>query len=170
MVMTGAEISMANRQATVRKIRKGDPVFLCFCNVARYKGFKLSFDRLFALGNIPDKYLKIYDVALEAQEAKLKKIRPGLMAEEVHAAGKKVYQNAGFGTASRSGHGIGYSFVEKPSLVDGEKTILKPGMTLAVNEFIPLRGEFAAHLGDSVVVTETGYEFLFEYPRNLRIL
>jgi Xaa-Pro aminopeptidase len=92
------------------------------------------------------------------------------MAEEVHAAAKEVYKKAGFRTESRSGHGIGYSFVEKPLLVDGDKTILKPGMTLAVNEFIPVRGEFADHLGDSVVVTEDGYEFLFEYPRNLRSL
>jgi Xaa-Pro aminopeptidase len=43
-------------------------------------------------------------------------------------------------------------------------------MTFAVDGGITVAGKFGARLGDSVVVTENGYEYLTNYPRDLAIV
>jgi Xaa-Pro aminopeptidase len=105
-----------------------------------------------------------------AQAAALEMIRPGVPAEEVHAAAVEVYQKAGFGICYRSGRGIGYSYLEKPEFKEGDKTPLKAGMTFAVDGAITIPGEFGARVGDSIVVTENGFDYLTPYPKELRIL
>lgn len=170
ILQSGSETSMVHRRPTVRRIRRGEPVYLCFCGIATYKVFKLGFDREFFVGTVSDRQARVYEVALRAQAAALAAIRPGVTAEEVHAAAKAVYREAGFGVEYRTGRGIGYSFLEKPQLKDGDKTPLRPGMTLAVDGGVTIPGEFGARVGDSVVVTESGYEWLTDYPHDLRIL
>jgi Xaa-Pro aminopeptidase len=112
----------------------------------------------------------IYEIALKAQAAALAMIRPGVAAEDVHFASLEVYQSAGFGICYRTGRGVGYSFLEKPEFKDGDKTPLQAGMTFAVDGGITIPGEFGARVGDSVVVTEDGFEYLTPYPKELRIL
>ena len=43
-------------------------------------------------------------------------------------------------------------------------------MSFAVDGGITVPGDFGARVGDSVVVTETGYECLTEFPRELTVL
>jgi Xaa-Pro aminopeptidase len=170
ILQSGPDLSMVHRRSTVRRIKKGDPVYLCFCGIANFKQFKLGFDREFFVGSVTDKHARIYEVALQAQVAALDMIRPGILAEEVHTTAKEIYRQAGFGPAYRTGRGIGYSFLEKPELKHGDKTPLQAGMTLAVDGGITIPGEFGARVGDSIVVTETGYEYLTPYPKELCIL
>ena len=161
---------MVHRRSTVRRIQRGDPIYMCFCGVANFKQFKLGFDREYFVGKVTDEQARLYEAALEAQEAALKTIRPGILAEEVHAASLEVYREAGFGICNRTGRGIGYSFLERPEFKDGDKTPLQPGMTLAVDGGITIPGEFGARVGDSIVVTEDGFEYLTPYPKELRTL
>ena len=60
-------------------------------------------------------------------------LHPGVLAEEVHAAYAGVIQSAGYDYPFRCGRGTGFSFLEKPQLVFGDKTVLQPGMVLAVD-------------------------------------
>ena len=85
-------------------------------------------------GEIKDKSQeKIYQIALDSQAAALKLLRPGVLAEEVHAAYAEVIQSAGYDYPFRCGRGTGFSYVEQPQLVVGDKTVLQPGMVLAVD-------------------------------------
>lgn len=170
MLMSGPDTCMANRRPTLRKIRDGDPVHLCFCGMANYKLFKLGFDRSVFVGRVPDHYARIYETACRAQGAAFSTIRPGILAREVHAAAVEVYREAGFEAETRTGHGIGYSFAEEPDLKDDDETPLLQGMTLAIDANITIPGEFGARVGDSIVVTEAGYECLTEFPRDLRVV
>ena len=61
------------------------------------------------------------------------------------------------------------SYLEAPELKQGDKTILKAGMTFAVDGGISIDGEIAGRIGDSIVVTETGFEYLTEYKREITI-
>jgi Xaa-Pro aminopeptidase len=170
ILQSGHDLSMVHRRSTVRRIQRGDPVYMCFCGIANFKQFKLGFDREYFVGTVSDKHAKLYEIALKAQAAALEMIRPGVPSEEVHAAALEVYQKAGFGICYRSGRGIGYSFLEKPEFKEGDKTPLKAGMTFAVDGAITIPGEFGARVGDSIVVTESGFDYLTPYPKELRIL
>jgi Xaa-Pro aminopeptidase len=167
---SGPDLAMVHRRPTIRRLAKGDPVYMCFCPFTLFKQVKLGFDREYFVGSVSDEHAGIYDIALKAQAAALDTIRPGVPAEEVHFASLEVYQSAGFGICYRTGRGVGYSHLERPEFKDGDKTILQPGMTFAVDGGITIEGEFGARVGDSIVVTQDGFEYLTPYPKNLRIL
>lgn len=170
ILQSGRELSMVHRRSTVRRIQRGDPVYMCFCGIANFKQFKLGFDREYFVARVSQEHSQLYQIALNAQAAALEMVRPGVLAEEVHAAAVQVYQEAGFGICYRSGRGIGYSFLEKPEFKAGDKTPLQTGMTFAVDGAVTIPGKFGARVGDSIVVTENGFDYLTPYPRQLRVL
>lgn len=170
VLQSGSDTCMVHRRSSARRIQGGEPVYLCFCAIARFRNFKLGFDREWFVGSVKDEDARVYEVAVEAQETALKMIRPGVIAEDVHKAANEVYRSAGLEAGYRTGRGIGYSFLENPQLKDGDRTPLEAGMTLAVDGGITIPGKFGARVGDSIVVTETGYEYLTPYPKDLASL
>lgn len=52
----------------------------------------------------------------------------------------------------------------------GDKTILQPGMVLAVDGSVSVKKTFRAQVGDSFIVTENGYEPLTEFAKDLEDL
>jgi len=97
-------------------------------------------------------------------------LRAGVRAEEVAAAANEVYGVGGFAPGYRTGRSIGVAYLEAPELKDGDRTILQPGMTFAVDGGITVAGRLGGRIGDSVVVTEGGFEYLTSYPRELTVL
>ena len=166
----GPDLSMVHRRPTLRRVRRGESVYMCFCEMNNFKGIKLGFDRQYWVGEVSDREARLYDIALKAQDAALNTIRPGITAEEVHFAAAEVYQAHGFGLCYRTGRAVGYSLIEKPEFKTGDETILKAGMTFAVDGAVSVPGQAAARVGDSIVVTDEGFEYLTPLPKNLQVL
>ncbi|MEP0943604.1 MAG: Xaa-Pro peptidase family protein [Rhizobiaceae bacterium] len=168
IMASGPEITKPHHRASTRIMSRGEPVFLCFCGMTNFHRFKLGFDRTFWIGEIADqKQAEIYEVAVASQRAALGVLKPGVTAESVHSAYAEVIQQAGFDYPFRCGRATGYSFLEKPELVFGDKTILQPGMVLAVDGSVSQSGFFRAQVGDSFVITETGYEQITDHPKEV---
>ena len=166
IMASGSDITMPHHRATPRKMQRGEPVFLCFCGMTNFHRFKLGFDRTFWIEEIADsRQAEIYQVAIDSQKAALKVIRPGISAEEVHAEYAEVIQGAGYDYPFRCGRATGFSFLEKPELVFGDKTRLQAGMVLAVDGSVSVANFFRAQVGDSIVVTGNGYEALTSFPK-----
>lgn len=164
ILQSGDHTCMVHRRASVRRLQKGEPVYLCFCGMIDFRHYRLGFDREFFVETATDQQLHSYEVCLAAQAAALAAIRPGAVAEEVHFAANEVYQQAGFAPGYRTGRGVGYSYLEKPEFKAGDKTVLQAGMTFAVDGGITVAGEYGVRIGDSIVVTEDGFEKLTPYP------
>ena len=168
IMASGNEITKTHHRATTRIMKTGEPVFLCFCGMTNFHRFKLGFDRTFWIGEIADKsQAAVYEVAIESQKAALYVLRPGITAETVHAAYAKVIQDAGYDYPFRCGRATGFSFLEKPQLVTGDKTRIEPGMVFAVDGSVTV-DSFRAQVGDSVIITEDGYELLTNHPKSLK--
>jgi Xaa-Pro aminopeptidase len=161
---------MVHRRPTKRRICAGDPIYLCFCGITNFKGYRLGFDREAFVKSVTDEQARTYEVTLAAQTAALAAIHPGVVAEDVHFAADEVYRRAGFAPTYRTGRGTGCSILEPPEFKAGDKTVLEPGMTFAVDGGITVPHRFGARVGDSVVVTQSGFEYLTPYPKALRIL
>jgi Xaa-Pro dipeptidase len=170
ILQSGPDLAMVHRRPTLRRIKKGDPIYMCFCPFTLFKQIKLGFDREYFVGTVSEEHARIYEIALKAQAAALEMIRPGVRAEEVHFASLEVYRSEGFGTCYRTGRGVGYSFLERPEFKDGDKTILQAGMTFAVDGGITIEGQFGARVGDSIAVTEDGFEYLTPFSKHLQVL
>jgi len=91
-------------------------------------------------------------------------LRPGVVAEDVHAAYAEVIQSAGFEYPFRCGRGTGFSYLEQPQLVTGDSTVIRPGMVLAVDGSVST-DSFRAQVGDSFIVTAEGYESITAHPK-----
>lgn len=169
IMQSGADTSMVHRRASVKKYERADPVYFCFCNMAQFKQYKLGFDRMFFIGEVSDAAARVQQVAIEAQRAALTAIRPGALSEDIAFAADDVYAANGFETSYRTGRSIGVAYLEAPELKKGDKTVLQPGMTFAVDGGISVDGELGGRIGDSIVVTDDGFEFLTDYRRELLV-
>ena len=167
IMASGEAITKTHHIASTRIMQSGEPVFLCFCGMTNFHRFKLGFDRTFWIDQIADPaQAEVYQVALDSQAAALAALRPGVTAESVHAAYAEVIQGADHDYPFRCGRATGFSFLEKPQLVTGDQTILQSGMVLAVDGSVTVE-TFRAQVGDSFIVTETGYEPLTDHPKTL---
>jgi Xaa-Pro dipeptidase len=167
IMASGEEIVKTHHRATTRIMRRGEPVFLCFCGMTNFHRFKLGFDRTFWIGEIADsRQAEIYEVAAASQQAALGVLKPGVTAESVHSAYAEVIQGAGFDYPFRCGRATGFSFLEKPQLVTGDKTILQPGMVLAVDGSVAI-DSFRAQVGDSFILNEHGYEQITHHSKSI---
>lgn len=169
ILQSGKDASMVHRRASVKDYQRFDPVYFCFCNMAQFKQYKLGFDRMFHIAGITEEAARVQQAAIDAQQASIAAIRPGIEAQDVAAAANEVYLERGYETGYRTGRSIGVAYLEAPELKAGDTTVLQPGMTFAVDGGISIDGVTAGRIGDSVVVTETGCDYLTNYPRQLLV-
>lgn len=167
ILQSGTDTSMVHRRASVRAYEKFDPVYFCFCNMAQFKQYKLGFDRMFHIGGVTDEAARVQEAAIAAQQAAIAAIRPGAAAQDVAAAANAVYRERGYETGYRTGRSIGVAYLEAPELKAGDRTVLQPGMTFAVDGGISVDGVTAGRIGDSVVVTDDGVDYITDYPRTI---
>ena len=167
IMQSGTDTSMVHRRASVKPLQKGDPVYFCFCNMAQFKQYKLGFDRMFFIKELTDEAAEVQQAAIDAQQAAIAVMRPGVTAESVAEAANEVYRERGFETGYRTGRSIGMAYLESPELKQGDKTVLQPGMTFAVDGGISVDGRLGGRIGDSIAVTADGIEYITQYPREI---
>ena len=170
-ISSGKDLPKTHHRASTKLVKKGDPIFVCYCGSANFHRFKLGFDRIFWVEEVKDKnQIKAFEVAVKSQQAALEVLRPGVTAEEVHAAYAETIQSEGYPYPTfRCGRGTGFSFLEEPQLVVGNKTVLKPGMVFAVDGGSSAK-DFRGQVGDSFIITEDGYEQITHHSKAIEDL
>jgi len=168
LVASGPNSALPHHRAGRRRIEPGDVVILDFG--CRVDGYCSDITRTLVLGEPPDRVKELYEVVLAAQREAVKAIRPGVEAQEVDRAARRVISQAGYADrfTHRTGHGIGLDVHEEPYIVEGNTLPLEEGMTFSVEPGIYFPGEFGLRVEDIVVVTEEGAESLNRCPRTLR--
>ena len=171
IMASGKDLPKTHHRSSIKLIKDGDPVFLCFCGMTNFHKFKLGFDRTFWLKEIRDKtQIKTYETAVQSQKAALSVLGPGVKAEDVHAAYADTIQSAGYPYPTfRCGRATGFSMLEEPQLVAGNQTILQPGMVFAVDGSAN-EETFRAQVGDSFIITEDGYEQITNFSKKIEDL
>ena len=171
IMASGKDLPKTHHRSSIKLIKNGEPIFLCFCGMTNFHKFKLGFDRTFWLKEIRDEsQIKTYETAVQSQKAALSVLGPGVKAEDVHAAYADTIQSAGYPYPTfRCGRATGFSMLEEPQLVAGNKTILQPGMVFAVDGSAN-EENFRAQVGDSFIVTENGYEQITNFSKKIEDL
>jgi Xaa-Pro aminopeptidase len=118
------------------------------------------------------KLQRVYQVVLQAQEQALRKIRPGVKAEEVDAEARKAIALAGFGDyfGHGLGHGLGLEVHEAPALRPNSSAVLQAGMVVTVEPGIYLPGWGGVRIEDDVLITPDGCEVLTSVSKDLHAL
>ncbi len=158
-VQTGEYSAQPHGSRTPQVIREG--TILLIDGGCTAQGYESDISRTFVLGAPTDKMKSVFDIEYQAQTAAWKAAKPGVPAENVDAAARKVITDAGYGPdytyfTHRVGHGIGMDGHEWPYLVKGNKVPLKVGNCFSDEPGIYIRGEFGVRLEDDMYITEDG--------------
>ncbi|TDP92205.1 M24 family metallopeptidase [Labedaea rhizosphaerae] len=152
-----------------RVIERGDVVVVDIGGPVA-AGYCSDSTRTYSVGAPRDADVKdTYAVLQAAQAAAVQAVKPGVTAQEIDAAARKVIADAGFGDyfIHRTGHGIGLDVHEEPYIMDGNALPLEPGMAFSVEPGIYQPGRWGARIEDIVVVTEDGVRSLNNRPHEL---
>ena len=115
---------------------------------------------------------KRFQVMVECQDAGMEAVKPGVRCCDVWEAVKQVAVKHGMEDALRhhAGHGKGLETHEHPYLDAGDETVLQAGMMFSCEPGLYFPGEAGFRHSDTILVTETGYERLTHYPRDIESL
>ncbi len=112
---------------------------------------------------------QFYEAVLEAQQAAIAAVRPGVTAAEVDAAARRVLRRrklARYFTHS-TGHGLGLEIHEAPRLAAGQSQKLEPGMVVTIEPGAYVPGKWGVRIEDVVVVTSSGCDVLTPTDKEL---
>jgi Xaa-Pro dipeptidase len=149
------------------RLKKGDALILSYGSTVG--GYYVECERSFVIGQPTDYARRLYEAMLAAHDAGVENMKEGAIAEEVDKKSLDQIRKAGFEKflRHRTGHGIGLEGHESPWISEGDKTVLKQGMTFSCEPGIydPDWGGFRH--SDTVVVRKDKGEVLNRYPTRL---
>lgn len=149
------------------RLKKGDPLILSFG--ARVGGYNVECERSFSVGKPTDHARRLFDAMLAAHDTGAREMKAGAVAEDVDRKALEQIRQAGLDKflRHRTGHGIGLEGHESPWIAEGDKTVLREGMTFSCEPGVydPDFGGFRH--SDTVVVRKEQGEVLNRYPTRL---
>jgi Xaa-Pro aminopeptidase len=171
IVASGPNSASPHHDTSDRVIDAGDPVVVDIGGTTE-AGYCSDETRTYAVGEPPAEFVTAYRTLLDAQVAACEHAGPGVTAESVDTAASSVLESAGLGAyfVHRTGHGIGLETHEEPYLVEGNTTLLEPGMAFSIEPGFYIPGRYGARIEDIVVTTASGADRLNLRPRELAVL
>ena len=162
-VQTGEFSALPHGSITPQVVREG--TILLIDGGCTVEGYHSDISRTFVLGKPTEKMKAVFAIERRAQDAALAAAKPGVEAQAVDGAARRVIEDAGYGPgytyfSHRVGHGLGMDGHEWPYLVKGNTMPLQSGLTFSDEPGIYIRGEFGIRLEDDMLITEDGAELL----------
>ncbi|MBZ9749241.1 Xaa-Pro peptidase family protein [Deinococcus sp. HMF7604] len=163
IVASGPRGAMPHGVASERVIEDGDLVTVDMG--ARLRGYNSDMTRTVAVGEPGEDLRRVYRAVLEAEEAAVQAVRPGVRAADLDTLARDILTGHGLGEAFAHslGHGIGLEVHEAPglrSLHQPSPDVLQAGMVITIEPGAYLPGVGGVRIEDLVLVTEDGYEVL----------
>ena len=161
IVAAGANSSLPHYRPGETLVQRDQPLLIDWGAV--YKGYCSDLTRTLMIGRVSDRMKTIYKVVLEAQQAAISFLRPGVMTHQADRVARNIIDKAGFKDyfGHGLGHGIGREIHELPSINKNAKDEeLRPGMIVTVEPGIYLPGEGGVRIEDDVLITHSGCEVL----------
>lgn len=148
----------------------------------RYQGLYTDMARTLAIGKLPVREQELIDATYQSFEQALTVVRPGRTTGDIGHAVQSYVEKLGFGVVrDLSGHGVGHALHEAPEVPNfgqpGKGDVLETGMVIAIEPMVTLGnfavsigddgwsvmtrdGSKAAHVEDTVLVTDDGHRVL----------
>jgi Xaa-Pro aminopeptidase len=160
IVASGERSALPHGRATQAKLPKRGFVTLDFGVVL--DGYCSDMTRTVHLGKASQREWDVYHSVLEAQQAAVAAVGPGVACGAVDEAARRVLVKAKLGKAfsHSTGHGVGLEIHEGPRVAAKQEQVLEPGMVITIEPGAYLEGAFGVRIEDMVLVTGKGGEVL----------
>lgn len=172
-VASGSRSAIGHATWEGRIVQRNEPVFLEIGGcVQRYHTAMM---RTVYLGEATDQMREAERLVVEAVEACMAAMRPGVPAGEIDAVARGILGRNTFGAkqTTRTGYSIGIAFTpdwgegQILSLQDGEPMPLQANMVFHLIPWIQVPGQAGIGISETVRVTPDGGESLFSFDRRL---
>ena len=160
IVASGVRSALPHGRATGAKLPKRGFVTLDFGVIL--DGYCSDMTRTVHMGKAMPGERDVYDSVLEAQEAAVAAVAPGVTAGEVDEAARSVLRRVKLDQyfSHSTGHGVGLEIHEGPRLAAKQKQVLEQGMVITIEPGVYMPGQFGLRIEDMVLVTARGGEVL----------
>ncbi|MFC6591073.1 M24 family metallopeptidase [Deinococcus lacus] len=164
IVASGLRGALPHGTASDKVIQEGELVTVDMG--AALAGYNSDMTRTVAVGEVSGELRRIYNAVLEAEQAAVRAVRPGLTGRDLDDVARQVLERHGLaGAFSHSlGHGIGLEVHEGPRLAAISDDPIEAGMVITIEPGVYLPELGGVRIEDLVLVTETGYEVLSQAP------
>jgi ectoine hydrolase len=170
-ILGGENASAPHIMWSDRRFGADETIALELAGVCRRYAAGLA--RTMQLGKTPKRVADTAKAVLEGMEAVLATTRPGIFAEDVEAAWRKVITRHGLKKESRIGYSIGVAYPpdwgeHTISLRPGDKTVLEPGNVVHCILGMWMEG-WGIEVSETILVTDKGNETLTKFPREIHV-
>ena len=160
IVASGKNAAMPHARPGKTKIRNNS--FVMIDLGAKLGLYNSDITRMVTLGKQDSRFKKIYGIVAEAHDRAIATVRPGVRIAEVDNAARGHIERSGYGKffGHATGHGVGMSIHEEPSVSRSNPAALEAGMVLTVEPAIYIPGFGGVRIEDMILVTEKGCKVL----------
>jgi Xaa-Pro aminopeptidase len=160
IVASGERSALPHGRASNEKLPRQGFVTLDFGVIL--DGYMSDMTRTVHLGKAHPEERDVYDAVLEAQQAAVSVVAPGVTAGEVDEAARSVLRRLNLDRwfTHSTGHGVGLEIHEGPRLAAKQTQVLEPGMVITIEPGVYMPGRFGLRIEDMVLVTAKGHEIL----------
>lgn len=168
LTATGRGVSKARPYGpSSRPMQEGELVIIN--KGVNIQGYHVDQARTFAVSEPTIEQQDQYEALKTIMEAAFKQVRPGAAAADIYTAARDKAADLGYEEYFMTralydfeyiGHGVGIEMDEPPLIGPRSKVILEPGMVLALEPKLIIPGRGGLDLEDTLVVTESGAEWI----------
>jgi Xaa-Pro aminopeptidase len=115
---------------------------------------------------------RLYQSVLEAQQAAIAAVAPGVSVAQVDGAARRVLRKARLARyfTHSTGHGLGLEIHEAPRVAARQAQKLEPGMVITIEPGAYVPGKWGVRIEDVVIVTSSGCEVLTPTDKELVVI
>ena len=164
-IVAGKRSAIGEGDATDYIIKKGDAIILDLLPMKN--GVCSDVTRTFFVGEPTDEQKRVYETVKSALIETEKKLKAGVRACEIYEYMRerlKPYEETFF---HHAGHLIGKRRLMQPQFLPNKTARLKVGDIVTLEPGIYIKDKFGVRLENDYLITENGYEKLFEYPLDI---
>jgi Xaa-Pro aminopeptidase len=128
--------------------------------------------RTAVLGEPRPEYRRHFEAVYAAHLTALEMVKPGVRAADLFSAGVEAGRRHGIPHFKRRhlGHGIGIEAYDLPNITPDSQAMLEAGMVINIEPPYYELGLGGFTIEDTLVVTETGFEWLSVMDRDMQVL
>jgi len=163
--------------ASMKKIKRGEPIIVDFgiC----YHGYQVDQTRMFAIGYMPDLYIKAYEACREIHYKVLNMVLEGKTSKELFEYSKALADKLGYGDYYLGykphkvrflAHGIGIELAELPFIAANHEYTIDDGAVFAIEPKMVFPKKGACGVENTVLIEKGCYRVLTNGDEKITIL
>lgn len=154
---------------TLRRPQPAETVSVTVWAVAN--GMPAKLERTVCVGPIPSVEKSAITAVLGIRDEIEPLLRPGTPFSYLYGMARKGYNARGYGAnlPGRIGHTVGFVSQDQALIDGGSSLVLEPGMIIMLEPHLHISGLCATQYSDTVLITETGHEYLTHKSGHLEV-